>query len=150
MLWDNTRPMKGIRTIRIMNEYSFTHLLAISFFSVERNFRTVSSRFATSHIGGIMRSRNLLRIVLACLLLTGMVYAQGVGASGDIKGTVTDPQGAVVANATVTAIDVEKGIKHTVTTDNNGQYRLTGMSPATYSVSVSKSGFQPEVAKNVV
>jgi len=97
-----------------------------------------------------MRSINLLRIIFACLLLTGMVYAQGVGASGDIKGTVTDPSGAVVANATVTATDVEKGIKHTVTTDNNGQFHLASLPPAAYSVSVTKSGFQPEIAKNVV
>src|ERR1051326_2583186 len=97
-----------------------------------------------------MRSINLLRIVLACLLLTGLTYAQGVGASGDIKGTVTDPSGAVVASATVTATDVDKGIKHTVTTDANGQFHLTGLQPAAYSVSASKSGFQPEVAKNVV
>lgn len=97
-----------------------------------------------------MRSIHLLRIFLACLLLTGMVYAQGVGASGDIKGTVSDPSGAVVNNATVTATDVDKGIKHTVTTDNNGLFHLTGLPPANYSVSVSKSGFQSEVAKNVV
>jgi hypothetical protein len=63
---------------------------------------------------------------------------------------VTDPSGAVVTNATVTATDVAKGIKHTVATDNNGQYRLTGLQPAAYSVSVSKSGFQTELAKNVV
>lgn len=98
-----------------------------------------------------MRSRvHLFRIVLACLLFTGMVYAQGIGASGDIKGTVTDPSGAVVGNATVTATDVANGIKHTVGTDNNGQFRLTGLKPATYSVSVSKTGFQSEIAKNVV
>ncbi|HEX4602973.1 MAG TPA: carboxypeptidase-like regulatory domain-containing protein, partial [Candidatus Angelobacter sp.] len=98
-----------------------------------------------------MRSRvHLFCIILACLLFTGMVYAQGVGASGDIKGTVTDPSGAVVGNATVTATDVANGIKHTVGTDNNGQFRLTGLKPATYSVSVSKSGFQSEIAKNVV
>src|SRR5579859_6765470 len=97
-----------------------------------------------------MRSMNLLRIVLACLLLTGVALAQGVGASGDIKGTVTDPSGAVVANAVVTATDVSKGIKHTVTTDNNGSFHLTNLPPATYSVGVSKSGFQPEVAKSVV
>src|ERR1051326_7518579 len=97
-----------------------------------------------------MRSINLLRIVLACLLFTGLTYAQGVGASGDIKGTVTDPSGAVVASATVTATDVEKGIKHTATTDANGQFHLTNLQPATYSVSVTKSGFQPEIAKSVV
>jgi len=97
-----------------------------------------------------MRSSNLFKIVLACLLLSGLMFAQGVGASGDIKGTVTDPSGAVVANATVTATDVNKGIKHTVTSDADGQYHLAGLQPATYSVSVSKSGFQPEVAKSVV
>jgi hypothetical protein len=97
-----------------------------------------------------MRLIHLLRVFLAGLLLTGLAYAQGVGASGDIRGTVTDPSGAVVTNANVTATDVAKGIKHTVTTDNNGQYRLTGLQPATYSLSVSKQGFQSELAKNVV
>jgi hypothetical protein len=97
-----------------------------------------------------MRLIHLLRVFLAALLLTGMVYAQGVGASGDIRGTVTDPSGAVVTNANVTATDIAKGIKHTVTTDNSGQFHLTGLQPAAYSLSVSKAGFQSEVAKNVV
>src|SRR5215510_5295652 len=98
-----------------------------------------------------MKFRNFFASLTVCLLIAGgMALAQGVGASGDIKGTVTDPSGAVVANATVTATDVEKGIKHTVTTNNNGQFHLTGLPPAAYSVSVTKSGFQPEVAKNVV
>ena len=97
-----------------------------------------------------MRFVHLLRIFLASMLLTGMVFAQGIGASGDIRGTVTDPSGAVVTGANVTATDIAKGIKHTVATDANGQYRLTGLQPATYSLSVSKSGFQSELAKNVV
>ena len=97
-----------------------------------------------------MRYIHLLRIFLASLLLSGMVFAQGIGASGDIRGTVTDPSGAVVSGANVTATDIAKGIKHTVATDNNGQYRLTGLQPASYSLSVSKSGFQSELAKNVV
>src|SRR5438270_1564156 len=97
-----------------------------------------------------MRFIHMLRIVLASLLLTGVVFAQGVGASGDIRGTVTDPSGAVVSGANVTATDLAKGIKHTVSTDNNGQYRLTSLQPATYSVTVAKSGFQTEVAKSVV
>ncbi len=96
-----------------------------------------------------MRSINLLRVVLACFLLAGMAFAQGVGASGDIKGTVTDPSGAVVAGAAVTATDVDKGIKHTISTDANGQFHFTLLPPAVYSVSVTKAGFQPEVAKSV-
>ena len=98
-----------------------------------------------------MRSKiHLLRIIFACLLLSGMVFAQGVGASGDIRGSVTDPSGAVVNGATVTATDVDKGIKHTVVTDGDGQFRFVSLPPASYSVSVSKSGFQTEVAKSVV
>ena len=97
-----------------------------------------------------MRFVHLLRIFLASMLLTGMVFAQGIGASGDIRGTVTDPSGAVVTGANVTATDIAKGIKHTVATDANGQYRLAGLQPSTYSLSVSKSGFQSELAKNVV
>jgi hypothetical protein len=102
------------------------------------------------YLGGFMRFIHFLKIFLASLLLAGMVFAQGVGASGDIRGTVTDPSGAVVTSANVTATDIAKGIKHTVATDASGQYRLTGLQPATYSLSVSKSGFQTEVAKSVV
>ena len=71
-----------------------------------------------------------MRVVLACFLLAGMAFAQGVGASGDIKGTVSDPSGAVVAGAAVTATDVDKGIKHTVGTDANGQFHFTALPPA--------------------
>src|SRR5690348_8743540 len=84
------------------------------------------------------------------LLFSGLSLAQGVGASGDLKGTVVDPSGAIVAGATVTATDLAKGIKHTITTDSSGDYRLTGLAPASYSVSVSKTGFQSAIAKPVV
>lgn len=97
-----------------------------------------------------MRSIKLLSISLICLFLTALAFGQGLGASGDIKGTVTDPSGAIVANATVTVTDLAKGIKRTGATDSSGEFRITGLAPATYSVSVSKSGFQSEITKGVV
>jgi carboxypeptidase family protein len=96
-----------------------------------------------------MKAFHLSKILVVCLLFTGLIYAQGVGASGDVRGTVTDPSGAIVAGANVTVTDVAKGIKHTATTDSSGAYHLFGLLPATYSVSVAKAGFQPEVAKAV-
>ena len=96
-----------------------------------------------------MRFLNLLRMISACLLLSGMAYAQGVGASGDITGTVTDPTGAVIAKGTVTATDVAKGIKRSADTDSDGRYTIAGLQPAVYTISVAKSGFQTEVMKNV-
>src|SRR6185437_14461483 len=150
MMWDNTRPMKGINSIHVMNEGSFTLLLAFAPGSPGSAGHKISPRFATATHGGFMRSINVLRVVLACLLLSGMVLAQGLGASGDIRGTVTDPSGAVVSNAVVTATDVDKGVKHTISSDNDGQFHFSGLPPATYTVGVTKTGFQPAIAKNVV
>ena len=97
-----------------------------------------------------MRLFNLARVFFVCLLISGLAHAQGVGASGGLKGLVTDPSGATVANATVTATDVAKGNKRTVSTDANGEFQIPGLAPAAYSVTVSKTGFQSEVAKSLV
>ncbi|HEV2962868.1 MAG TPA: carboxypeptidase regulatory-like domain-containing protein [Candidatus Angelobacter sp.] len=98
-----------------------------------------------------MKLLNLLARLAICLLLAASIaHAQGVGASGEIKGTVTDPQGAVVTNATVEVLDVAKGTKRTAPTDSNGQFQATGLLPAVYTLSVSHSGFTTEILKNVV
>ncbi|HWX54267.1 MAG TPA: carboxypeptidase-like regulatory domain-containing protein, partial [Verrucomicrobiae bacterium] len=88
--------------------------------------------------------------VAGLLMVAGTACAQGVGASGDIKGTVTDPTGALLTNATVTATDVARGTKRSSASDNQGVYLITGLSPSTYSVSVEHAGFQTEVQKGVV
>ncbi|HLW52587.1 MAG TPA: carboxypeptidase regulatory-like domain-containing protein [Candidatus Angelobacter sp.] len=90
-----------------------------------------------------------LKITLAFLLISGAAYAQGVGASGDLVGTVTDQTGAVVANGTVTATDVGKGTARTVTTASDGRFAILGLAPAIYNVSAAKSGFATEIAKSV-
>ncbi len=90
-------------------------------------------------------------LVLACLLVGAPVmYAQGVGDSGSLSGTLTDPTGAVVPNGTVSADDVTRGIRLTVTSDKGGQYRFSSLPPGTYNLSVQASGFQSEVQKGVV
>ncbi|HWX53337.1 MAG TPA: carboxypeptidase regulatory-like domain-containing protein [Verrucomicrobiae bacterium] len=88
--------------------------------------------------------------VAGLLMVAGTACAQGVGASGDIKGTVTDPTGALLTNATVTATDVARGTKRSSASDNQGVYLITGLSPSTYSVSVEHAGFQTELQKGVV
>ena len=98
-----------------------------------------------------MKIRNWFGSLTVCLLMiAGMARAQGVGASGDIKGTVSDPTGAVIANATVTANDAEKGIKRTAQSDSTGQYVISGVSPASYEVSARIAGFDVEVHKGVI
>jgi hypothetical protein len=89
--------------------------------------------------------------VLALGLLPAgpVASAQGVGASADLTGTVTDPSGAAVPSAKVTALDTAKGIERSVVTDEHGFYRLAGLAPAAYKLSVEHAGFQTEVVSSV-
>ena len=91
----------------------------------------------------------LLVLVLGLLPTGPVAWAQGVGASADLTGTVTDPSGAEVPNAKVTAIDTAKGGQRSVVTDEHGFYRLSGLAPATYKVSVEHAGFQTEVVPSL-
>src|SRR6202007_2756743 len=98
---------------------------------------------------GTMKSTLLAAaILLAACLFPGShtATAQGVGASADLTGTVTDPTGAGVPNAKVIVTDPEKGVQRTVMTDEHGFYRVSGLAPSSYKVSVEDSGFQTEVA----
>jgi hypothetical protein len=88
---------------------------------------------------------------MACLLpANGVARAQGGGTSGEIRGTITDPTGATVPKAAVAVEDSEKGIRRTAVTETDGEYRVTGLPPSSYSVTVEISGFQKEIRKGVV
>jgi|HubBroStandDraft_6_1064221.scaffolds.fasta_scaffold13295_2 hypothetical protein len=90
-----------------------------------------------------------LRASVLWLLLVGTAYAQGVGSSGDLRGIVQDSTGAVLPNVTVTVADTQTGLRRTVVTDATGQYRVTGLPPATYDVSAGLSGFSTDIRKGV-
>src|SRR6476469_7395895 len=53
IMWHNTRPLKVDRTIRHMNEHSFTFSLGFSPVSLGRRYQIISSRFATSTLEGL-------------------------------------------------------------------------------------------------
>jgi len=87
---------------------------------------------------------------LVCFLFaTLMADAQGVGTSGEIAGTVTDPSGAVLQKAIVNVVDTQTGLKRTVVTNSTGQFRASGLSPATYDVSAELPGFATEIRRGV-
>ena len=68
--------------------------------------------------------------------------AQIATTTATISGTVTDPSGAVVANASVLLGSVEKGVQRTYTTDGTGRYSFSQLQPATYTLTVKAKGFQ--------
>ncbi|MDQ3748628.1 MAG: TonB-dependent receptor [Acidobacteriota bacterium] len=85
-----------------------------------------------------------------CLVLSiGQVFAQST-VTGGIRGTVTDPQRAIVPNATVTTTNVGTNSTETVTTDANGTFIINNLQPGTYNVAVNQSGFGDFTAQRVV
>lgn len=98
-----------------------------------------------------MRLARLLACALFCLFLAaGMAHAQGVGASGNINGTVADPSGAAIPHVAITALEIDRGIRYTSASDDEGRYQLVGLPPATYDLTAQVSGFQTVVQKSVV
>lgn len=94
-----------------------------------------------------------VRFFVWTLLLTlavgaSAVFAQAT-ATSELRGQVTDPNGAAVAGATVTATDNARGTTRTATTDADGNYVLLSLLPGTYTVKVEATGFASNTAENV-
>src|ERR1700691_6010139 len=84
------------------------------------------------------------------LIATPVASGQGVGTSGSISGTVTDPQGGVLPKASVVAVEMAQGNQYSATTDESGQYRLTSLLPGTYKVTVKIDRFETQAMTGVV
>jgi hypothetical protein len=67
--------------------------------------------------------------------------AWGQEVTASISGSVTDPSGAAVAGATVTATSQERGLTHTAVTNESGIYRIAQLPVGTYELKVEKPGF---------
>src|SRR6266705_1602896 len=76
---------------------------------------------------------------LVVLLLAGSGFAQD---RGTIRGVVTDPSGATVPEATVTAKNVNTGLTQTVKTSADGVYSVLYLPAGDYTVTTEKAGFR--------
>lgn len=88
-------------------------------------------------------------VLLCFLFATCTARAQGVGSSGEITGTVTDSSGGVLPKATVNVVDTQTGLKRTTITNGTGQFRVVGLSPATYDISAQMTGFATEIRRGI-
>jgi len=85
---------------------------------------------------------------LAIILLCVPAFSQGN--AGRILGTVTDQSGGVVAGATVTVIDTERGTNRTLTSDDAGEYNAPNLTPGNYTVRAEAKGFKKLERQGVV
>ncbi len=70
--------------------------------------------------------------------------------NGSLSGTVSDPQGAVVAGATVKATNAATGSERVVTTNTQGVFQMSELNPGTYTVSIENKGFKKSVAPGII
>lgn len=100
-----------------------------------------------------MTYRNTLRsLAMVCTLASmasGVLHAQST-TQGAIAGTVFDATDAAIPNATVVIHSDGTGADITLTSTSSGEFRAPQLSPGTYTVTVSASGFASQKTNNVV
>ncbi|HEX9930327.1 MAG TPA: TonB-dependent receptor [Pyrinomonadaceae bacterium] len=96
---------------------------------------------------------NLTRFLTVAILCfaasTAGVLAQST-VTGGIRGTITDPQSAVLPNVAVTVTNAGTNQTQTVTTDENGVYVASNLQPGTYTINITQTGFAPFTGNNVI
>jgi hypothetical protein len=97
----------------------------------------------------VSKVRSLL-VVLACALCATINVNAQTGGGGSIQGTITDPGGAVVPNATVVATNVATKVESTRQTNDAGLYVIKPLPPGEYKVVVSSAGFLTLIQEKVI
>src|SRR5438132_12247697 len=88
-------------------------------------------------------------LVTGCFLLSGLAaFAQTD--RGTITGTISDPAGAVVPNATVEARSAEGGEVYKAGSTNTGNFTIPQLPAGTYELSISVSGFKKFVRPGII
>lgn len=90
------------------------------------------------------RTRNVIArsVVLLVALLFAVPFATAQVTTGNLQGIVRDPNGAVVAGASVKVTNVDTQYVKETTTNDEGFYRVTNLLPGNnYSVEITAAGF---------
>lgn len=85
-------------------------------------------------------------LVLVCLTV-GSAYAQTT--TGTVRGIVSDPNGQVIANASVSATNQATGITSVINTTGEGLYVIPNLVPGKYTLTVESSGFKKAEVRDV-
>lgn len=91
----------------------------------------------------------LFFVSLLVLSFSAIAFAQST-TTGSIGGVVTNPAKEVVPGASVTVKNVGTNKEDSATTDDSGRFKVAGLQPGLYSVTVNSTGFSPTTQDNVV
>ena len=100
--------------------------------------------------GCSVKQRVFVVFVAAILVLAASGAAWSQSVQGVITGTISDPSGAVVPNATVTLTNVGTNASQSTTTSNDGSYRFSLVPPGAYTVEIKAANFAVVRASGIV
>lgn len=84
-----------------------------------------------------------LKQSLLLIVIQSILAVAAWGQTAQIVGAVTDPSGAAVPGASITALNVNTNTKSMARSNADGLYTITLLPPGHYTVSISKAGFSP-------
>jgi hypothetical protein len=84
------------------------------------------------------------------LLFTGSAVKAQSGFEAQVRGTITDPSGALIVGANVTLTNTSTNVPQTTKTDEKGLYTFNGLRPDKYDLFVESSGFRRAESKGIV
>ena len=89
-------------------------------------------------------------ILLLMFIASGIVSGIAQEGSATLRGTVTDPNGSVVPNATVSIANQETGLnRRTTTTNDSGDYVFSSLRPGLYRITIAADGFKKAIKSGV-
>jgi len=115
---------------------------------MHRNALHSSQKFGAL-TGESHRAWVVVSVVLLCLTIASPRSAWAQLYSGSLAGVVTDPSGAVVPGAKVTATDVGKGFTFSAITEATGRYLVRPLPPSTYNLRVDAQGFKSYIRDGI-
>jgi outer membrane receptor protein involved in Fe transport len=93
---------------------------------------------------GARQMKSVTFVVALAIFLFSSMFGRAQSTTSAVNGTVTDATGAIVIGADILVNNAATGVVYSATSDSLGAYHVTQLPPGTYTMTISKTGFQTQ------